>query len=140
MRKPGYAGIPAALSLATPKQRRKKKKSARRPAAAASFPVFYDKSGKRLRRLVMVGSVLLLAFGAVAANMIPAMLAPTLTADSDDRFARQYLADGDPTDVPSIGTGGVLTRMVTVVRENTRHRSAVRPRSRPAGANTTARR
>ena len=48
----GYVGIPTALSLATPKPRRKK---ARRPVAAVSLPVFYDESGKRLRRLVMAG-------------------------------------------------------------------------------------
>ena len=113
MRKPGYAGIPAALSLATPKQRRKKKKSARRPAAAASFPVFYDKSGKRLRRLVLAICVLLLAFGAVAANMIPAALAPThpRPRTQTTEFARHFLADHDPEhrlgNVPVIG-GRVL--------------------------------
>ena len=114
----GYVGIPTALSLATPKPRRKK---ARRPVAAVSLPVFYDKSGKRLRRLVMAGCALLLALGIVAANMIPAILAPahrlvTLAANSDDGFPRRYL--GDLSHLPAVG-GGVMTRMVTVVREHT---------------------
>ena len=126
MRKPDYAGIPAALSLATPKQRRKKKKSARRPAAAASFPVFYDKRGKRLRRLVLAICVLLLAFGAVAANIIPAALAaihPSAT-NGDEKFPRHFLGDHDPDfipvigNVPVIGGAGALTRVVRIEHEH----------------------
>jgi len=48
MRKLGYVGIPTALAAPKPRQ-----KSARRSAIAVSFPVFYDKFGKRLDRLVM---------------------------------------------------------------------------------------
>ena len=126
MREPDYAGIPAALSLATPKQRRKKKKSARRPAGAASFPVFYDKSGKRLRRLVLAICVLLLALGAVAANIIPAALAPIHPSATNGgrEFPRHFLGDHDPDcipvigNVPVIGGAGALTRVVRVEHEH----------------------
>ena len=72
MRKLGYAGIPTALSLAASKPRRK---SARRSAVAVSFPVFYEKSGKRLYRLVMAVLVLISVIGSLAAWIIPAALA-----------------------------------------------------------------
>ena len=83
-----------------------------------SFPVFYDKSGKRLRRLGLISCGLLCLLGGVAAWMIPQALAPTWTAKSDDGFARRYLAAGDPHQIPIVGDpgNGVMTRMVAVER------------------------
>ena len=71
MRKLGYVGIATALAAPKPRQ-----KPARRSAIAVSFPVFHDKSGKRLYRLVMAVLVLISVIGFLAAWMIPAALAP----------------------------------------------------------------
>ncbi len=87
---------------------------------ADGFPVFYDKSGKRLRRFVIVTiAMLCVPFGA-GIYLAPAVLAPTRVERSDDHFARSFLATGDPSRIPVVGDArdGVMTRMVTVVQEH----------------------
>ena len=47
------------------------------PAVTPSFPVFYDKSGKRLHRTVIATLTLIFAAGVLLAYLAPAALAPT---------------------------------------------------------------
>ena len=113
MSKLGNAGLPTALALANPPRHRKIRR--KRPV-----PVFYDKSGKRLRRLIgATGALIFLgAVGIVA--VAPAMFAPTRPTSGDSGFPRQFLAAShDTTHVPVIGnSGAALTRMVKVVHEH----------------------
>ncbi len=81
-----------------------------------SPPVFYDKSGKRLRRVIVTVIALVGVVAAVTAWSIPAALSPTLTANSTAEFARQTLAGAG--DTPGIGDwkNGVFTRLLRVER------------------------
>ncbi|OCB10713.1 polysaccharide deacetylase [Mycolicibacterium porcinum] len=84
------------------------------------FPVFYDQSGKRLHHFVIGTVVVLCALAGAVAYLAPAALAPTRVAQSDDHFARRFLATGDSSRIPAVGDtrDGVMTRLVTVVREH----------------------
>lgn len=87
---------------------------------ADGFPVFYDKSGKRLRRFVIVTIAMLCVPVGAGIYLAPAVLAPTRVERSDDHFARSFLATGDPSRIPVVGDArdGVMTRMVTVAQEH----------------------
>lgn len=84
------------------------------------FPVFYDQSGKRLHRFVIVTIAALGVLVGLSAYLAPAAIAPTRVGSPDDHFARRYLAAGDPSKIPAVGNtqDGVMTRMVSVVREH----------------------
>ena len=86
-----------------------------KPAVTPSFPVFYDKSGKRLRRVVMVVLVLFSVVGALTAMVAPTAFAPTspTPAHWDSGWPRQFLATGNPAHAPVIGEGP-LTRVLRV--------------------------
>ena len=121
------AGLPAALAQANPPRRRKKRARVARAAAfsgggdlsaASSFPVFYDKSGKRLRRVVLATLTLLLAFGALVACMAPSALSPARPTTTSESWPREFLATGDPHHVPNIGEGP-LTRLLRVEHPHT---------------------
>ncbi len=87
------------------------------PARLTSFPVFYDKTGKRLRRLVVAVSVLLLVVGTLVGFTAPAAFAPTRSiTNPDDGWARQFLTDANAGELPAIGDfrNGVFTRLVRV--------------------------
>ncbi|MGV9712233.1 bifunctional polysaccharide deacetylase/glycosyltransferase family 2 protein [Gordonia sp. NPDC003424] len=81
-----------------------------------SPPVFYDKTGKRLRRVIMTVLALIGVVVAVTAWTVPAAMAPVGPADSDPGFARQTLAGAG--DTPGIGDwqNGVFTRLLRVER------------------------
>ncbi len=85
---------------------------------STSFPVFYDKSGKRLRRLVMAAFAFLCVITVVVVSMAPSVLGSAWpnTRYLDDGWARRTL--GAPGMVPAIGDveHGVLTRLVRVER------------------------
>src|SRR6478609_2492356 len=98
------------LSLAT-----RHRKKARRPTVPVSFPVFYDKSGKRLRRLVLAVCALACVVAGVLTWFIPEALTSVRGVDSDSGFAQRVL-EGEPN-LPLIGDG-VLTRLVKVEREH----------------------
>ena len=81
-----------------------------------AFPVFYDRSGKRLRRVVAVTFVALLTVGTAVGFTAPSILAPTwrTAANTDSGFPRRFLSssDGQPH---VIGVeDGVLSRVVRV--------------------------
>ena len=80
-----------------------------------SFPVFYDKSGKRLRRLVLAVCALACVVAGVLTWFIPEALTSVRGVDSDSGFAQRVL-EGEPN-LPLIGDG-VLTRLVKVEREH----------------------
>jgi cellulose synthase/poly-beta-1,6-N-acetylglucosamine synthase-like glycosyltransferase/peptidoglycan/xylan/chitin deacetylase (PgdA/CDA1 family) len=89
----------------------------KQPPVTPSFPVFYDKSGKRLRRLILSGGAILLTIGAVGACVAPAMQAPTRPTSEDDGWAREVLGDtvGPLSDVG----GGPFTRLLAVEQPHT---------------------
>ena len=91
------------------------------PARLTSFPVFYDKTGKRLRRVVcsaVLGVVVVLCVVAVAAaRFLPAAIHSVRNTNSDSTFARQRLQENaNATMLPMVGDGP-LSRMVKVVRD-----------------------
>ena len=84
-----------------------------------SFPVFYDHSGKRLRRLVVLVFLLMLIVVASVVSAAPSVLGSLHAAtNSDADFVRRFLATGDQYNVAVLGDkDNVLTRMVRVDRD-----------------------
>ena len=103
-----------------------------RPAVTPSFPVFYDKSGKRLRRVVTVTLVLFVPSGVLVAMVAPTAFAPTAPtpANWDSDWPRQFLATGDPDNAPVIGEGP-LTRVLQAEQPHAGTAGITWPRSRP---------
>jgi peptidoglycan/xylan/chitin deacetylase (PgdA/CDA1 family)/cellulose synthase/poly-beta-1,6-N-acetylglucosamine synthase-like glycosyltransferase len=107
------AGLPTALALTNPPRRRKRRR--KRP-----IPVSYDKSGKRLRRIIGATGALIVLGAVGVAAIAPAMLAPTrpTAMNGDGEFPRRFIATHD-SDVPVIGdVRDPLTRVVKVVHEH----------------------
>src|SRR4051812_32173750 len=84
--------------------------------ASVHVPVFYDRSGKRLRRLVAACCLLAVIAVGVGCYAVPAVLAPILpNAVQDNHWARQIIdtgaGSGDTT--PAVGDfrNGALTRL-----------------------------
>jgi cellulose synthase/poly-beta-1,6-N-acetylglucosamine synthase-like glycosyltransferase/peptidoglycan/xylan/chitin deacetylase (PgdA/CDA1 family) len=84
-----------------------------------SWPVFYDKSGKRFHRFVAIVVVLVVVVATLSIWMVPVALAPpwTAPANQDSGYPRRFLSTGDNHNVPMVGDldGGVLNRVVRVV-------------------------
>ena len=87
-------------------------------ALALSFPVFYDHSGKRLRRIIVVSVAVVLVVAGVGVWLIPAALRPTWTTKDDSGYARRVLTGLGTLPVVGDAENGVLTRIVRVVREH----------------------
>lgn len=119
--------LPTAVSLADRSRQRRPKRKKPTPPANTKFPVFYDKSGKRLRRFILVVVALLCAFGGIMAWFIPEALSNVRGVDSDSGFAPRQLVG--TRNLPLIGDG-VLTRLVKVERE---HNGTGNPPGPPPG-------
>jgi biofilm PGA synthesis N-glycosyltransferase PgaC len=90
------------------------------PAAPAfSFPVFYDKSGKRLRRIILACIVLFCIVVAFFAWIIPSALAPIWTDKDDPGWARRVLTGKGTLPVVGDADNGQFTRIVSVERIHT---------------------
>jgi biofilm PGA synthesis N-glycosyltransferase PgaC len=89
-----------------------------------ALPVFFDRTGKRLRYFVRGAAALIVIALVLVAVMVPVVLAPVWTApdNRDIGFPRNFLATNDPEKVPVIGEGddSIFHRVVRVVWQDDR--------------------
>ncbi|WP_240974323.1 hypothetical protein [Crystallibacter degradans] len=85
-----------------------------------AVPVFFDPSGKRWRRVMLVLTALLVAMAGTVAFVTPSALAPTWTPPENQSasYPRELLASWDEENIPLIGeeTGFAFVRVDTVER------------------------
>jgi cellulose synthase/poly-beta-1,6-N-acetylglucosamine synthase-like glycosyltransferase/peptidoglycan/xylan/chitin deacetylase (PgdA/CDA1 family) len=96
--------------------------SEKRTFDTISVPVFYDKTGKRLRRFIEATVVLAVVVFGLLSWITPMALAPAwrVSMNTDSGYPRRFLSAADLRHVPVIGDidGGVFNRVVKVVRRD----------------------
>jgi biofilm PGA synthesis N-glycosyltransferase PgaC len=89
--------------------------------ATERFPVFYDRSGKRWRRILLIATAVACAIGAVAAWLMPPAAAPLWPSRAHPaNYPEQLAASGQLRSLPVLGQEGTddLARVDRVRRDN----------------------
>lgn len=90
--------------------------------STVSYPVFYDKTGKRLKRFVALCFVALFALGSTVFGIAPMAYAPTHSVlfHNEHGYARQIVAEAHGKPFPIVGDSehGIFNRVVRIIRSH----------------------